>query len=434
MLGLDAVREAATKYAINTDRAAYMWAFRSIEKTTAERGAAIAGNVGVLSLMAQKSDITDYTYEILIGGVDDVDAIHRALCDVHSDNTAQIAKKPQIDDLEYTIEINGRLIAKLYVLGKRGDSPVISTLTKVKCKSSVTGDDILAFGEEVALAGLARTLHNPSRAATWPAAFAQFTELMGRITRDSLAKRAFHGGRKDGRNKHKKHNKHNKPSALTIPSGCVLVGDHALRKLSLLENAKRHAQCVSSIPVKELAERMSKANGGAQFRVVKHYIGMPLDFQLVKYTIYTVLEDGGQRPALDVFNVTRYEMVPLCRTDSENTQIAGLFTILRLLLVDLWIMRMIRPDLVKRGGAGDHTQPSEPKWTIDIPEDKTAKVIANIILSIDIVCKAITAAKPESLWPASEKLWIGIQTLEAPAKKRMFARSNLPAIICELGP
>ena len=91
-------------------------------------------------------------------------------------------------------------------------------------------------------------------------------------------------------------------------------------------------------------------------------------------------------------------------THMSTTPIAGIFVLLRFLIIDLWIVRMI-------DGA-----------------DRVFDAIAN---GIAACLQAIDDVGPDVLWPISRDMWRGVFTNEQPARLRMFGMSKSAPLLCD---
>jgi hypothetical protein len=92
-------------------------------------------------------------------------------------------------------------------------------------------------------------------------------------------------------------------------------------------------------------------------------------------------------------------MIPLAAAAKLT---AGLIVLLRFLLVDLWILRMIGSD----------------------------RLVGSIASNISACARAISDANPADLWPVERDKWVGVFTLEAPAKMRIFGMSKTAPELC----
>lgn len=83
---------------------------------------------------------------------------------------------------------------------------------------------------------------------------------------------------------------------------------------------------------------------------------IPKDFRTVKYTIYiqfTTHQGIVEKPFIDIFNCGKFELIPYNNIDSvkaisnstqnlhKEQKIGNLFVVLRFLIIDLWIIRII---------------------------------------------------------------------------------------------
>jgi hypothetical protein len=427
MQGLEEAIEAAHKYVADTDRAAYMWAFRAIESAVNSDDALYMGGIATAALAS--SGAGEYVCDIGLRNKGVASTFLDAVCSAGRDlPDLFIVLRTTIDDREYALDINGRTIVRMTVIGRRGDVDIIDRIPRKTVDSPITGNKITVCGADIAMMDVARTLYTAALAGEWEGVMAVFRsispsllesrtggsanaihiaetaktaiELAGII--GAAQKRRREREREHGREREREHvREHHKD---ILPAGAILIGDAALKQLGLIDAPRRHLQCLSNMPIGELAKRVER-KVGRPVRVVRYWTGIPSDFQLSKHTIYVLSpgrEDGGQRPILDVYNSPSYEMIPLAK-GGGHAPIAGLFVLLRFLLVDLWILRMI---------------------------DGSDRVMGYISDGIGACVSGIADARPGDLWPVERDRWAGVFTKEQPAKMRIFGMSKTAPQTC----
>lgn len=409
MQGFDSALAAAHEYALGVDRAAYMWAFRAIESVTDGRDAIFTGKLANAALCGDGA-ISEYTYDIALRNKSAAPPYLDAVCTAAGDKGMLIVLRTTIDDREYELDVDGRKIARMFVVGRRGDTDIIDKIPRADAVSPITGGQISVCGPDVALLGVLRTLYTPSLAGNWEAEWRVYNALIGAKNGGSsalhvaeYAKTAievagiFGAGGRRGRDHDRGRDHANIHKSDIIPAGAVLIGDWALQRLGIIDSTDRHLQCLTDMPISEVAKRVERKTGKT-IRVVKYWTGIPGDFQLSKHTLYAVYGDN-QRPLLDVYNSPAYEMIPLAAAAKPT---AGLIALLRFLLIDLWILRMIGSD----------------------------RLVGSVADSISACARAIADANPADLWPIERDKWVGVFTLEAPAKMRIFGMSKTAPELC----
>ncbi len=380
MQGLAAAREAARAGLLASDREAYRWVFSAIEASTVRDSLWIIGN-GAVTLLTTTPTGPDPDspplYEVLVHGVRDVHGVHSAVCDAAPEGQI-IALNTAVDDVEWTIDVNGRMCARLYAGVVRAEKSVLDIVNGVS-RVGYYGGAVNVCPEEVALIGVLRRLYNPAAASEWPGLRESAQSLWSGL-RGTLTARVFGGASRRPKAP---------TAALTMPDQCWAIGGGNLR----------HMQCVSARSVRDIAAAISQSTG-RRTHYVKHYVGIPGDFQLTKYTVYSVLGDGRQKPVLDVYNSPTYELVPI---DGGR---ADLYVVARLLLVDLWIMRLLR-------AASD-------------PSERIDAILRDIIAGVDSAFNRLDHGLP-----VDDDRWIGVsQPDDRPAKKKMFPMSRQPPQLC----
>lgn len=455
MQGLERAIEAARKRVREEDRESFLWAYSAIESAAGD--AIFTGTIAAVALAGVELELSEWSYDIAIRATDAAPAFLDAVCAAAPTSATPaplIALRTSIDDREYALDVDGRTLAKIYVAGRRGDTDIIDTMSRMSAASPITGKPITICGRDIALLDITRNLYTAERAGIWESEYARFRAIVAAgLTSASLRAgggeaativRAAHvteivrmffdaatiigaGRRERGHERERGHDRGHEHardhardrddtrSADILPAGSILIGDHALAKLHMIDRADRHLQCLSPLPIAEVAKRVERKIGRS-VRVVRYWIGAPGDFQLTKHTLYVVRE-GGQRPILDVYNSPAYEMIPLADMPAKrggaghighvaataSVQIAGPFVLLRFLIIDLWIVRMI---------------------------DGADRVFDAIARGIAACLTAIGEVGPAALWPADRDHWRGVYTKEGPARMRMFGMSKSAPQLC----
>jgi hypothetical protein len=118
----------------------------------------------------------------------------------------------------------------------------------------------------------------------------------------------------------------------------VLLGEHALH---LLDNApiKTHViQVCATIDTNELIAALQKLPGVPELTFSERSLDIMKDQRLRRITIRT-----GEKEVLYVYNAVQYDLLPFntLRAGKSYIQVANPFVVLRFLLVEIWMVRVI---------------------------------------------------------------------------------------------
>ena len=88
--------------------------------------------------------------------------------------------------------------------------------------------------------------------------------------------------------------------------------------------------------------------------VKKSGVQLLTDFRLERYTI-SIVHDSNTIPVLYMYNSLDYDLVPYVKLDDDSIKIGNIFVVLRFVLIDIWIIKVIR----SFGGMPEHV--AKPK-------------------------------------------------------------------------
>ena len=118
---------------------------------------------------------------------------------------------------------------------------------------------------------------------------------------------------------------------------CIVIGAFAIENVE-----KCYRQEKLQIIVNEKAEDIfNKIKKFLKMHVTfrEHHLHIPKDFRTKRYTVYVKVEQG-EKAVMDIFELAGWQPVPYFK--KEDKQIGSKFVMLHFLLIDLWIIRVVR--------------------------------------------------------------------------------------------
>ena len=251
----------------------------------------------------------------------------------HVDNST-ITLQTNIKHREFTIMIEARILFKIFVLDRYREVSLTEVMEPVVA-TGWFGSSVKVFPYTMVLIDLYQTLYSPSKCKLWEDSFTRVNIIQqntqqynGGFDKNIAKDILIRGLLKDPR--------------------IVLVGDHATAKLGIGQGTR--LQILTDIPIEELSDMTSRKLSAEKNQLrrvkvthervvhVKYNLNMPSDFQIVKYTIYAMV-NGDQVALFDAFNSPTYEMIPVVKID--GVQIGSPFVLMRFIYIDIWAIKLI---------------------------------------------------------------------------------------------
>lgn len=392
----------ANDFVMKNDRLIYAPYFAAAEKYCSDNKIIIGGINGVNILLKKPLNRDSFIWDLYCDSAyDNAKAIADVLYTVksaHVDNRT-ISVQTNIKYREFTISIDARYAFKVFTMDKYREVKLAEVMKPIAA-TGYFGEQVLVLPEPIALIEIYQKLYSVAKCAMWP----EYHKLENDVYSSSIqTAETIVGGATS----------FDKSAAieiitrkLLVDPRIVVVGDHALNLLGV--GSTTRIQLITDIPINELSELTSRIltnerNALRRVKVghdrtawVKYGLNIPSDFQILKYTVYAVV--GGEQVALyDAYNSTTYEMIPF--KIINGIRVAGLYVILRFLFIDIWTLKLI----IGVGGASLQGR------------------IASLFKLVDVVRDMVSVATASELWPTSENMYMGVNTSEAVAKKKLIA-------------
>jgi hypothetical protein len=405
---------AATEFVLENDRAKYKPFFETAEKFCSENKIIIGGAVGIDLLLRREltkdSFIWDlYCADTYVQAKNLTDALYQTKAP-HVD-VRTVVLQTNIKHREFTITIDGRYAFRIFIMDEyRG--VVLRDVMNPTEVDGWFGNRVLVLPSTIVLISLYQVLYSPAKIDWWGRAseIANILESgdssksggFDRTIADDILLRSL---LKDGR--------------------IVLIGDYAIKRMGLRvgggEGVKGYRlQILTDIPIDELCRMTSRVltaekNGLRRMKVhhtrtvyVKYHLNIPSDFQIVKYTVYALV-NGEQVALYDTFNSPEYEMIPY--TVNDKIRVAAPYVIMRFIYIDIWIIK-----LLIGMDSGDKVSGFEARIT---------SLAGTASLVREYIAKLLDDRKIDLLFPLD---YIGINTSESVAKKKLISlnRCRIP--------
>jgi hypothetical protein len=208
----------------------------------------------------------------------------------------------------------------------------------------IGGHDLEVMGAEVMLIGCYAGLCDPGSADDWPALLHAewrlrkvfFSEIRSKLHRTAAAQ----GG---GENAALREFSRAMVGLARGPD-YVLVGPAAIRKLGGAPRARNRPQLATSVPLEQVARELEAAASarGLEAAASITRVPLPCESRLRRLTVRV----GGATVA-DLYNLPAFQAVPFVKRD--GLRLGSCFSLLYLLLVDVWTLQLVRGVSGNRG-------------------------------------------------------------------------------------
>jgi len=238
-----------------------------------------------------------------------------------------------LKNAEFHIKVNERVIVRVFGVPFYKKINMIALIGPIPRPGLFSGASIPCISPEIHLCAMYRILYSPSRFSEWESTFSSMEIFWKGITANSLAEKTklVTGGsqdKKDWKNIYsvvaEKCEDHEKP---------IVIGDIATKRLIGSGDNKR-LQIICAADLDKIVSAIASIFG-RKVVAIKYPLGLPMDFQTAKYTIYA----GEKIPICDVFNSTTFEIIPY--ETIGGIYYAAPFVLMRFKLIDYWLHRTI---------------------------------------------------------------------------------------------
>lgn len=337
---LSPILPQALRYII-AEREQYADVYQAIELYAVQAHMIFGGTSGVNMLLQKPKSLDDYYYE-LYSEQSFTDA--NALCNAIAEKLQLpkvVSLRTVIPYSKYNILVDGRVLVTVYHIG--------TGITKVISPESLS--EKLLLPPEIQLINTYRTLYSPNKADEWETALHDENALFDRMI-ETRSDFADDQQKKTGSGDLKKYRDRLQHSLLknfvTNNKSCVLLGEHALflndPKAYHLESAI--IQIISSKPIQEDIAAIRKlseypvTHSDKELRILQ-------DFRLCRTTVRIGdASSGEQKEVMYIYNAAHYDLIPYSKHVMSDQpggfiQTGNPFVLLRFLLIDFWIIRLI---------------------------------------------------------------------------------------------
>lgn len=328
---LTAQEPEAAKFILDNDRLLYRPFFEAAERFCAENNVAIGGKVAVEMMLDQPYNKDSFFWDLYC---DDAWNKTKALAGaMAASKSAHIpprtcAVRTEIKYREFVISVNARAIIRVHSQYSRAVN-LVSLLAPDTRPGYFTSEPMRIVRPELQLIDVYRALYSPTCATTWPAMINMEAELYARLPTppsDAPCGKIITP-------------LHDKIVRKCVRRGRVLIGDYALAAMGLI-GAPRCVQIISADGPDVMAAELSRVVGD---RIIysSRPLNLPSDFRLTRLVFYAA---GKEKDILmELYNSAEFEMIP-----THGNNIAGPFTLMRFIFIDMWRGIIGSDSLLKR--------------------------------------------------------------------------------------
>lgn len=238
-----------------------------------------------------------------------------------------------LKNAEFHIKVNERVVVRVFGAPAYKKINMVALMGPIPRAGLFSDLTIPCIPPEIHLCAMYRILYSPSRFSEWEQTFSSVDTFWEGITANSLVEksRVVTGGAQD-----KKDWKH---IYATIAEKCqdhekpIIIGDIAIKRLVGSGDNKR-LQIICAAESEKIVSAIASIFG-RKVVAIKYPLGLPMDFQTSKYTIYA----GEKIPICDIFNSTAFEIIP--HETINGICYAAPFVLMRFKLIDYWLHRTI---------------------------------------------------------------------------------------------
>lgn len=329
------ILEKSYKFVIVNDRSLYNPYICKLIECIIRYNLIVGGKIGIMLINGVDNIIDQYDWEIYVDNVDTIRLITDMIYNVksaHVDSKTTVLSSI-VEDNEYMLSINGRLLSKFYILNSYKDMDIFNAIPVLYGQQNVlkeftsSSDKIRYLPKEIAFMQTYRTLY-------------KITQNLGSVWTNALRTIDMYNNTK----KHGGGIPHDILSKFVGPTD-IIVGDFALNTMGLLHKPSK-LQFISSTHMKDIIihcnnimnRKSTKYNAKDKLNYVSHHLPLISDTLFKKYTIRV---DSGkyQEYVCDVYNSTTYELVPYVIINGKK--IGSPWVLMRFIYVEMWFIRIL---------------------------------------------------------------------------------------------
>jgi hypothetical protein len=330
--------QQADKFVIANDRARYLPALRAIERFAVDRKMIISGRTGVRALLGTaREPLRDADTWVLdlygVGIAKIARECLRATYDALAGDAIDartLVLHTVVEDREYHIMLEYRIVAVLHDLGERKGISIIDLIEPVIAEGPFGARDALLMPRDIQIMRIAHLLSFPgvdaAIAKQWPDLLEQLCALFA-LPEAGVTHAGAGAGTID---KHEEEHVFDRGIVThwdDVAHEGIVIGEAAVAALvPAFRGRVGRAQYVCSF---EGVDEYARESG---IDISYTDVRVPDDFRLRKISL------RGKIPT-DIFNAAEYEPIPF--TIVDGARIAGPFCVLRFLYVDIWTLEFI---------------------------------------------------------------------------------------------
>lgn len=330
------------KKQIYNERLTYQYVYEIIENIISKENIIIGGSLGINLLLKNERTYEDFIYELysekaFINANNISNELDKKNKELNRNDIIML--KTSIPNSKYMLYVNNRVISIIYHLGPGSNELIVP----VSVKSFDNKTDVLVLSPEIQLIDIYRNLYSPSEIDNWEKNIIYENKLYLFMTKriekgiiGALDIITINDRKKieiELLNKFIKNNKN-----------VVLIGEHAYKMITKLEINTNIIQIISENNIEsDFIEIKNIINHFLKKDIFISYVSRDIKIMQDNRIVRTSIKIGTeQKEIMYIYNVAKYDLIPFNLSLDNNIQIANPFVILRFLLIDFWVIRIIK--------------------------------------------------------------------------------------------
>ena len=329
---------AAEDYVLKNDRMTFSKYFIAAEEYCITNNILLGGKVGLDLLVNIPLHKDSFMWELYCEDTyNNTLGLTNVLYEVEGAASRTVSMQTNIKHKEFTINISGRILFKVYSMDRYRQIPLIKLMGPAVRFGYFTGKEMKLISEEMQLIDIYRSLYSPGKVDLWKQ-YMDYEDKIYNLIKENLTEKSTVELTKEGGAEKitKDFIEELLFSSIIKDQHTVLIGDYAMNYLNL-EDSPSRIQIITDKSIDEINSIISKTLNKIVVKSVAYNLNLPNDFQITKHTIYLVTNE--QVPVMDVFNCSSYELIPYKKIN--KIKIANPWVILRFKFIDLWVLKII---------------------------------------------------------------------------------------------
>lgn len=302
----------------------------------------LGGTMGINILLKRERTYDDFVYDLYTENA----FLHsnnliNLLDEKFGSETKIFSLKSAIPNVKYQISLNSRTLVIFHKLNEKSRELVLP----IKAQTFNKELDIIVLPPEVHLIDIYRTLSSPASIEEWENELQNEMKLFKYL--NERIQTGIIGSSDNNLDIRKLIGEKIYNDFIKNNKSIVLLGEHALKLISDIKINTNIIQLISSDDIENdfliISNIIRQLDPNIPIIKIVRDLDIMQDFRLKRTTI-KIGEIGNQKEIMYIYNTAHYDLIPFNRYYDENNiiQIANPFVLLRFLLIELWIVRLIK--------------------------------------------------------------------------------------------